>query len=265
MTISIVTPSFNQGRFLERTIQSVLRQNHRDLEYVVMDGGSTDETKQILERYATHLSYVESARDGGQADAVARGFSHTRGEIMAYLNSDDLLAPDALPFVEQFFRDHPRVEAIYSHRVFIDENDIVTRYWILPPHSDWLMMRWDYIPQETCFWRRNIYETVGGIDASFRFALDYDLFARFMRRGTMVRVDRFLGAFREHAQSKTAAMSVNPHPEIERIRNAHGIARPHWLAERMVHDWIGRRSRKFASRAGTGRHCEELWKAQRLE
>ena len=87
---------------------------------------------------------------------------------MAYLNSDDVLAPGALDFVARYFAAHPEVDAIYSHRIFIDENNLVTRYWILPPHHTWMMQRWDYIPQETCFWRRRIYDKVGGIDPSFR-------------------------------------------------------------------------------------------------
>lgn len=268
MIISIVTPSLNQGRFLEWTLRSVLMQNYHELEYVVMDGGSTDQTQEILAKYASRLAYFESAPDRGQADAIARGFTHTTGEIMAYLNSDDMLAPGALAFVAKFFEAHPNVDAIYSHRVFIDENNMVQKYWILPPHWNWLMKRWDYIPQETCFWRRRIYDAVGGIDPSFHLALDYDLFSRFMERGKMVRVNRFLGAFRMHAQSKTAALNVNPHPEVERVRRAHGLANPHWIPERLVHDWIERRSRKFASSGaalagglpGIGYNYEDLWR-----
>jgi glycosyltransferase involved in cell wall biosynthesis len=268
--ISIVTPSFNQGRFLEWTLRSVLEQNYPKLEYVVMDGGSTDETGEILACYADRLSYVESAPDKGQADAIARGFEHTTGEIMAYLNSDDVLAPGALNFVARFFAAHPKVDAIYSHRVFIDERNIVTRYWILPTHHDWMIARWDFIPQETCFWRRSIYQKTGGIDASYRFALDYDLFVRFMQEGRMERVNRFLGAFREHPSSKTGALEEGrSHPEVARVRQERGIKMADWqrLPQLAQFELVDVRSKKFAAHgkplpgalAGIGYDYDLVW------
>jgi glycosyltransferase involved in cell wall biosynthesis len=268
--VSIVTPSYQHGNFLEWTIRSVILQDYPALEYVVMDGGSTDQTAEILARYRGHFAYLVSAKDHGQADAVVRGFERTSGEIMAYLNSDDVLAPGALAFVAQFFERNPHVDAVYSHRVFIDENNRVTGYWLLPPHRDWLMKRWDYIPQETCFWRRRIYEKAGGIDASFQFALDYDLFVRFMEVGTMARAGRFLGAFRQHAASKTAGLvEGRVHSEVERVRREHRIWMPrgHGLAELAVHRWVGRRSREFqesgeslpGSLAGAGYDYDQVW------
>jgi hypothetical protein len=248
--ISIVTPSYQQGRFLEWTLRSVLEQNYPKLEYVVMDGGSTDETGAILARYANRLTYVESAPDQGQADAILRGFEHTTGEIMAYLNSDDVLAPGALDFAARYFAAHSHVDAIYSHRVFIDERNIVTRYWILPPHHNWMIARWDFIPQETCFWRRRIYRQVGGIDASYQFALDHDLFVRFMQNGRMERVNRFLGAFREHACSKTGALEEGcPHPEVARVRQERGIKMADWqrLPQLAQFELVDVRSKKFAA------------------
>jgi glycosyltransferase involved in cell wall biosynthesis len=201
--ISIVTPSYNQGKFIERTVRSVLLQRYSDLEYIVMDGGSTDDTLDRLASYVEQFSYFVSEPDKGQADAIANGFARSSGEIMAYLNSDDLLAPDALHFVADFFRDNPNVDWIYSHRCTVDDDDRVIRYWILPPHQNYLMRRWDYIPQETCFWRRSLFEKSGNIDPSYRFAMDYDLFVRFMNNGRGRRLNRFLGAFRDHSTSKT--------------------------------------------------------------
>jgi glycosyltransferase involved in cell wall biosynthesis len=246
--ISIVTPSYQQGPFLEWTIRSVLKQEYPNLEYVVMDGGSKDETIEILERYQDRLAYCESAPDKGQADAVVRGFEHTSGEIMAYLNSDDLLAPGALHFAARFLTEHPEVDAVYSHRVFIDEQNRVTRYWILPPHHTWMMQRWDYIPQETCFWRRRTYEKVGGINRDFQFALDYDLFVRFMKYGRMERANRFLGAFREHPSSKTTRQE-GPHPEVEKVYETHGIRIADWhrLPQLAQYELLDVRSRKFAA------------------
>ena len=203
LKISIITPSFNQGRYIERTIRSVLLQDYPELEYIMMDGGSTDSTAEVLKKYQEHFAHCRSAPDKGQADAIARGFEHSTGEIMAYLNSDDLLAPGTLRFVNQFFSEHPKVDALYSHRVSIDENDRVIWHWLLPVHINYMLKRWDYIPQETCFWRRRLFERAGNIDTSYRFAMDYDLFARYMKVGTFRRVNRFLAAFRVHSESKT--------------------------------------------------------------
>ncbi len=269
-SISIVTPSYQHGRFLEWTIRSVLLQEYPKLEYVVMDGGSTDQTSEILTRYGRFFSYAESAADRGQADAVFRGFTHTGGEIMAYLNSDDVLAPGALEFVGRYFASHPRVDMIYSHRVFIADDNTVDSYWILPPHRDWLMKRWDYIPQETCFWRRRLYDKTGGINPSFQFALDYDLFVRFMENGRVQRVNRFLGAFRKHSASKTSGLIEGvTHPEVVRVRREHGIKLSDWhrLPELALHEWIDIRSRRFAagqpalpgSLAGIGYDYDRVW------
>jgi glycosyltransferase involved in cell wall biosynthesis len=266
--ISIVTPSYQQGCYLEWTMRSVLEQGYPNLEYVVMDGGSTDETVDILARYKDRLTSCESSPDKGQADAIVRGFGRTTGGIMAYLNSDDLLAPGALDFAARFFAAHPEADAIYSHRVFIDEGNTVTRYWILPPHHTWMMERWDYIPQETCFWRRRIYEKVGGIDPSYHFALDYDLFVRFMQHGRMQRVNRFLGAFREHPSSKTV-LQEGAHPEVERVYKERGIQVADWqrLPQLAQFELLDVRSRRFAARgkilpgarAGIGYDYDLVW------
>jgi glycosyltransferase involved in cell wall biosynthesis len=243
--VSIVTPSFNQGAFVEQTIRSVLLQRYPALEYIVMDGGSTDETVAILERYAPHFAHVQSGRDGGQADAIKRGFERSTGEIMGYVNSDDLLAPDALFAVAAFFDRHPGVDAVYSHRCFVGPDNTVLEYWRLPPHSDYLMKRWDLIPQETTFWRRRIYERVGGIDASFRFAMDYDLFVKFMACGRMARANRFHGAFRRHPESKTTQlMETTGRSEVDRVWSEQRI-------RRMTFDgWLGHTFMRFVERTG---------------
>lgn len=171
--ISIVTPSFNQGRFLERTIKSVLSQDYPNLQYVIQDGGSTDETVDILEKYDGALEHWESKKDNGQAHAINLGFQHASGEIMAYLNSDDLLLPGTLNYVARFFNTHQEVSVIYGHRVLTDEYDREIGRWVLPPHRA-EVIRWiDFVPQETLFWRRSIWDKVGGcVDESFRFAMD---------------------------------------------------------------------------------------------
>ena len=224
MKISIVTPSFNQGSFIQRTIDSVVHQLRPGDEYIVVDGASTDGTPAILEARRDELSHLIIEPDDGQADAIAKGFALATGEIVAYLNSDDILLPGALEFVRDYFEGNPSVDAIYGHRVFIDEEDRVRRFWILPPHFGYAQKRWDFIPQETCFWRRRLMEESGGIDTSYQFALDYDLFVRMMTVGRFRRVHRYLAAFRDHKTSKTSSLlTTTGYREIEQVRGRYGL------------------------------------------
>jgi hypothetical protein len=220
-TISIVTPSFRQAAFIERTIESVLGQGYPALEYRVQDGGSEDGTRQILERYASRLAGWESAGDSGQSEAINRAFERTSGGIMGWLNSDDLLMPGALARVADHFQRHPRIDVVYGHRILIDEEDREIGRWVLPAHDDAVLSWADFIPQETMFWRRRIWDKVGGrIDESFRFAMDWDLILRFREAGARFeRLPFFLGGFRVHAAQKTiAGISDIGFREMARLR-----------------------------------------------
>ena len=202
--VSIVTPSFNQSRFLERTILSVLKQNYSNVEYVSQDGASTDETNLILQKYFQKITHINSCKDTGQANAINQGFQHTVGEIMAWLNSDDLLLPGTISYVANYFLEHPEVDVVYGHRIVIDENDAEVGRWVLPPHDGKMLLWTDYIPQETLFWRRSIWEKAGGyVDESFHFALDWELLLRFREAGAkFVRLPRFLAAFQSPPTTK---------------------------------------------------------------
>jgi len=205
--ISLITPSLNQGRFLGAACESVLSQKYPALEYIVRDGKSTDETQSVLHRFQDQITAIRVAEDGGQAHALNLGFAESTGEIMAWLNADDVLLPGSLDYVAAFFSRRPDVDLIYSHRVLIDESGREIGRWILPPFDD-DMLRWaDYVPQETMFWRRSLWEkSGGGLDESFAYALDWELLLRFMRHGARIRrVPRFLGGFRVHALQKTQA------------------------------------------------------------
>jgi len=219
--ISLVTPSFRQAAFIERTIESVFAQGYPSLEYFVQDGGSTDGTVDVLRRYDARLAGWESVPDSGQSQAINRGFAHTSGEIMGWLNSDDILLPGALRAVGSFFALHPDVDVVYGHRVLIDENDAEIGRWIMPPHDADVLSWADFVPQETLFWRRRIWDKVGGrIDESFRFAMDWDLIVRFRDAGArFARLPRFLGGFRIHPHQKTSAV-INEvgFQEMNRIR-----------------------------------------------
>ncbi|MBK6744391.1 MAG: glycosyltransferase [Hydrogenophilales bacterium] len=220
-SVSLITPSFNQGAFIERTMQSVLAQGYPHLEYYVQDGGSTDETVAVLRRYEGRLTGWASASDGGQSQAINLGFARTSGEIMAWLNSDDLLLPGRWPTWPDYFARHPEVEVVYGHRILIDEDDQEIGRWILPGHDDGVLSWADFIPQETLFWRRSLWEKAGGrVDESYRFAMDWDLLLRFRAAGArMVRLPRFLGAFRVHGAQKTSAVIADVgFGEMDRLR-----------------------------------------------
>lgn len=219
--ISIVTPSFNQGAFIGRTIASVLQQGYSRLEYFVQDGGSADETQDVLKNCEESLSGWHSCPDGGQSHAINLGFARTGGEIMGWLNSDDLLLPGALARVADHFARHPEVDVVYGNRLLIDENDMEIGRWILPGHDSQALCWADYVPQETLFWRRSLWDKVGAsVDESFRFAMDWDLLLRFREAGArFAHLPYFLGAFRVHSQQKTsAAIHSLGFQEMDRLR-----------------------------------------------
>jgi glycosyltransferase involved in cell wall biosynthesis len=235
--IALVTPSYQQGVYLARTIESVLAQGYPKLEYVIQDGGSTDMTPRVVEAYRGRLARVVAAPDGGQADAINRGFQGTRGEIMAWLNADDLLLPGTLAYVADYFEAHPEVDVVYGHRIQIDKDDQEIGRWVLPEHDASVLAWTDYVPQETLFWRRRIWEKAGGyVDTSYHFALDWELLLRFQKAGArFVRLPRFLGAFRVHDAQKTSAqLNGIGAEEIARLRAGwHG--RPVSRREALAH------------------------------
>jgi GT2 family glycosyltransferase len=187
--LTVVTPSYQQARFLDAAMRSVLDQPGVAIEYVVQDGGSTDGSVEIIRSLADRLASWESAPDAGQADAIARGFARvTAGadDVMMFLNSDDLMLPGAARFILEYFGRHPEVDVVYGHRILIDEDGGDVGRWITPraPANDLRMH--DLVPQETLFWRRRIWDRVGGLDTSFHYALDWDLLLRFIDAGARI-------------------------------------------------------------------------------
>jgi FkbM family methyltransferase len=219
--ISIVTPSYNQGAFIEKTLLSVIDQQYSNLEHYVQDGGSQDGTVVVLQKHSDRLAGWVSEQDSGQSQAINRGFAKTSGEIMAWLNSDDLLLPGALHAVADYFNRHPEVDVLYGNRLLIDHEGMEIGRWLLPGHDSDVLSWVDYVPQETLFWRRSIWDKAGGqIDESFRFAMDWDLLVRFRDAGAkFAHIPRYMGAFRIHEQQKTSA-NINDigHQEMDRIR-----------------------------------------------
>jgi glycosyltransferase involved in cell wall biosynthesis len=230
--ISIVTPSFNQAGFLPETMRSVLDQTGVACDYVVQDGGSTDGSAALIKDQSQRLTAWASERDSGQAGAIAQGFAKTSGgpdDLMAWINSDDYYLPGALAFVSDYFARHPAVDVLYGHRVVVDEESQEIARWFLPKHDPEVLRLNDFVPQETLFWRRRIWDKVGGIDTSFKFAMDWDLLLRFQAAGArIVRVPYFLACFRVHSAQKTSArMHDIGQQEITRLRErTHGRTFP---------------------------------------
>ncbi len=223
-SISMVTPTLNQGLFIERTVQSILKQNYPHLDYRIVDGGSKDGTLNILRSFDKSSISWCSEKDRGQANAINKGFRNTKGDIMAYLNSDDMLLPGSLHYVAGFFFNNPGIDVIYGHRIVIDENDFEIGRWVMPRHDNEVLNWVDFIPQETLFWRRRIWEKAGGyIDENYDFALDWELILRFRDAGARFkRVPRFLGKFRYHSQQKTSKEIANRGEiEMQQLRKRH--------------------------------------------
>ncbi|MCX6000591.1 MAG: glycosyltransferase family 2 protein [Chloroflexi bacterium] len=172
--ISIVTPSYNQGQFIEETIRSVLLQGYPNLEYIIMDGGSNDESVEIIRKYEPWLAYWVSQPDGGQADAINKGFAHTTGVILGWLNSDDLLCPRALYRIAYAFHDDTSLNVTCGFRKLINSESKFKGNWVHGKPTAFVLKRLCFIAQETVYWRREVWEHVGSLDANFLFALDYE-------------------------------------------------------------------------------------------
>jgi len=210
--VSIVIPSLDQRPFVERTLSSVLSQRGDfDLEVLVQDGGSTDGTREVLERLGDRISLVV-ARDDGQADAVNRALSRARGEILGWVNSDDLLRPGAIQAVVEAFRARPAALWLHGRCDIIDEQDRIIRRPVAA-YKDFRARRHrierllveNYVSQMTVFWRRSLQDRVGLLDPSLRYTFDYDLWLRFARVAPPLFLERTLAAFRWHVASKSGS------------------------------------------------------------
>ena len=210
--VSVVMPSLDQRPFVERTLTSILSQRGDfDLELVVQDGGSTDGTLEVLERFRDRVSLVVE-RDAGQADAVNRALSRARGEIVGWVNSDDLLRPGAIQAAVEAFRAAPGALWLHGRCDIIDEQDRIIRRPVAA-YKDFRARRHrleallveNYVSQMTVFWRRSLLDRVGLLDPSLRYTFDYDLWLRFARVAPPLWLDRTLAAFRWHVSSKSGS------------------------------------------------------------
>ena len=242
-TISLVTPSLNQGRFLRATIESVLTQDYPGLDYFVQDGGSTDETLEILREYEGRVPFA-SERDSGQSEAINRGLARARGEIVGYLNSDDLLLPGALRAVGEAFAADPALALVYGRALFVDAEG--------RPLGRCLTQRWEpgrlgdacFVAQPAAFWRRRAGAEVGPFDESLHHAMDYDFWLRIAERYPAAAVrylERDLASARWHDGAKTAAGWDRALEEIfELVERRRGYVSLWWLVSKWDHRLDGR-------------------------
>jgi len=222
--VSIVTISYNQGKFLEACMRSVLEQDYQNLEYVVIDGGSSDNSKSIIEKYSSQLKYWQSQKDSGQTDAINQGFSHTSGEILAWLNSDDVLLPGAVTRAVQALMDHPEAGMVYGDCLLIDaEGKELGRF--PAGQTDYRKLRQGYvhIPQQASFWRAELWNQVAPLDTNFYFAMDYDLWIRLARLAPLLYLPgEPWAAFRLHGSAKSIAEDDRCWPEMMRVHYRDG-------------------------------------------
>ncbi|MGF1512400.1 MAG: glycosyltransferase family 2 protein [Elainellaceae cyanobacterium] len=202
--ISIVTPSFNQAAYIEETIMSVLNQNYPNIEYIIIDGGSNDGSVEIIQKYSKHLAYWTSEPDDGQTSALEKGFERATGSILGWLCSDDLLEPWTFKEVSNFFINNPHNRIVYGDTTWIDSSgEILRKRKELPFNRFIFLYEHNFIPQPSTFWRRDLYEEVGGLDGQFDVAMDADFWIRCSAVTDIAHVRRQWSKMRLYPQQKT--------------------------------------------------------------
>lgn len=220
--VTIVTPSYNQGRFIRATIESVLNQDYPNLEYIIMDGGSTDETPSIVKDYASRLTWI-SEPDRGQSHAINKGFRAARGTIVSWLNSDDLILPGAVRHAVQGFAQNPDAGAVYGEGYLIDQEGRTTgRFPWTEPFNLWkLVFLSDYILQQTTYFRRSVIEELGFLREDLHYAMDWELLIRIAKRYPLQYIPEYMGSLREYPAAKSFSGGE------KRIREIAGVLREH--------------------------------------
>ncbi len=236
MLVSIVTPSYNQARYLETTMRSVLDQDYPHIEYIVVDGGSQDGSLEILKAYSDRLAWWVSEKDRGQTDAINKGFARANGQILAWLNSDDTYEPGAVREAVAYFKEHPEIGLLYGDANYIDEHGrVIGRF--PAAQTDYRRLRQGYvhIPQQAAFFRADLWRQVGPLDPDFFFAMDYDLWVRLARMAPVVYLPRLWANFRLHSDAKTIFADDRCWPEMLRVHYRDGGSK---FAPIVIKYWI---------------------------
>ncbi len=220
--VTIITPSYNQGHFIRATIESVLSQDYPNVEYIVMDGGSTDETSAVVKDYASRVTFI-SERDRGQSHAINKGFQMARGSILAWLNSDDLYLPGCIRAAVDSFRQSPAAGAVYGEGYLIDRSGTRTgRFPWTEPFNLWkLMYLSDYILQQTVFFRKDVLEDVGYLDEDLHYTMDWDILIRIGKKYGLAYIPEYMGCLREYPEAKSFAGGMGRIREIREMLQRH--------------------------------------------
>jgi glycosyltransferase involved in cell wall biosynthesis len=239
MRVSVITPSYNQAQFVEETILSVLNQDYLDVEYIVMDGGSTDGTVDILEKYSDRITW-KSEKDSGQSDAINKGLRVATGEIVAFLNSDDTYEPQAISRVAEFFQNNPEKKWVFGRCRIIDESGREIRKpitWyknlLLRNYSYGKLLAENFISQPATFWRKELLSEIGYMNKTEHLLMDYEYWLRIGQRYCPGLLDEYLANFRFYAGSKTGSGFVKQLQNQMRLAQLYGAGHPVsvWLSK----------------------------------
>jgi glycosyltransferase involved in cell wall biosynthesis len=201
--ITVITPSFNQGEYLEATINSVLDQQYPDVEYMIIDGGSTDDSAAIIQQYSNHLAYWVSEKDKGQAHAINKGLLRASGEIITWINSDDQLLPGSLKRVAHIFNENPDVDLIHGKTILFGMTHTEIVRGMESSGKPYCYLAGMCFPQPSSFFTRRIVEKVGVLDEAFHYGMDYDFFLRIFLQGSFQETDEVFSKYLLHDNSKT--------------------------------------------------------------
>ena len=254
MLVSIVTPSFNQARYLEATIQSVLAQDYAQIEFILVDGGSTDGSLEIIHRYADRFAWWVSEKDRGHADALNKGFAHAHGQVFAWLNSDDTYYPGAVSAAVAFLQAHPEVGMVYADADYTDEHgQVMGRFASRQTDYRRLLRGSVHIPQATTFYRADLWRQLGPLDLELFFGFDYDRWVRLAKVSRLQYVPKLWATFRLHEQGKSVRNDDQCYPDMIRVYEREVGRGPSWLKlraalRRLGYAWLPLRLRLFLRR-----------------